>query len=120
MRSVLHAGFSIALSEYCLQRELPHPGFVALDTPVLTYRDADEAAVETTAQETADDELLSGAVARAFYEYLASDHAGQTMVLENQTPPPVEAAGCVVVYFSGSPTTGRVGFYPIAEAPTSD
>jgi len=40
IRSVLHAGFAVALSEFCLTEGLPHPGFVALDTPVLTYRDA--------------------------------------------------------------------------------
>ncbi|WP_224277796.1 hypothetical protein [Nocardioides lacusdianchii] len=122
MRSVLHAGFSVALSEFCTQRGLPHPGFVALDTPVLTYRDADSAgpySVSPDVSEVAarsvegDDELLSGSVARAFYAYLSNGHPGQTIVLENQTPPVVDDADCTIEYFTGNPAIGRPGFYPV-------
>ncbi|GAB2758293.1 ATP-binding protein [Nocardioides salsibiostraticola] len=121
MRSILHAGFSVALSEFCTSRGLPHPGFVALDTPVLTYRDADSAgphSIRPDASEVAarsvegDDELLSGSVARAFYAYLSSDHPGQAIVLENQTPPVIDHADCTVEYFTGNPAMGRSGFYP--------
>lgn len=121
MRSILHAGFSVALSEFCIKRGLPHPGFVALDTPVLTYRDADPAGphpirpdVSEVAERSVegDDELLSGSVARAFYAYLSNDHPGQTIVLENQTPPLIDHADCTVVYFTGNPAIGRSGFYP--------
>ncbi|MFI9411369.1 hypothetical protein [Nocardia gamkensis] len=126
MRSVLHAGFSVALSEYCLERDLPHPGFIALDTPVLTYRDPDvgnTAAPDTvTTGEAVDgltgvggDELMTGTVAQAFYDYLASIHPGQTIVLENQTPPRVDADGCEIVYFTGSAAHGRAGFYPVSD-----
>ncbi|WP_158510655.1 AAA family ATPase [Rhodococcus erythropolis] len=113
MRSVLHAGFSIALSEYCTQRDLPHPGFVALDTPVLTYRDAEHAEGGSETIDTTEEELLSASVAQAFYDYLANKHPGQTIVLENQTPPVVDAPACKVVYFTGNAKTGRPGFYPL-------
>ncbi|WP_188785502.1 hypothetical protein [Nocardioides phosphati] len=119
MRSVLHAAFSVALSEYCLEEGLPHPGFVVLDTPVLTYRDAAPIAgasevsdLENVLFDGGDDELLSGSVAAAFYSYLGTSHAGQAIVLENQTPPHVDAAGCSVIYFTGGIGTGRSGFYP--------
>lgn len=114
IRSVLHAAFTVALSEYCVERELPHPGFVALDTPVLTYRDADHAVAGPIQDDSAGDELLSGSVAKAFYLHLGLDHLGQTLVVENQTPPEVDAPGCKIVYFSGNPTVGRAGFYPCA------
>lgn len=116
IRSVLHAGFSTTLGEYCLERELPHPGFVIFDTPVLTYRDADtgqsaraESAVE------AGDELLAPTVAESFYDYLAASPI-QAIILENQTPPVVTAEGCEIVYFTGSSGTGREGFYPKSDA----
>jgi hypothetical protein len=112
MRSVLHAGFAVALSEFCLSGDLPHPGFVALDTPVLTYRDADDAARE---HEDDDDEFVSGSVAEAFYRYLATEHVGQVIVLENQTPPDVDEEDCLVVHFSGNAASGRAGFYPAPE-----
>jgi len=122
MRSVLHAGFAVSLVEHCMERDLPHPGFVALDTPVLTYRDADAGDPTVDDQIPRDqngpdsvrgeDELVSGAVAQAFYDYLALKCPGQVVVLENQTPPRIEAAGCDVVYFTGNAAVGRAGFYP--------
>lgn len=114
IRSVLHAGFAVALSEFCVTEGLPHPGFVALDTPVLTYRDADD---DVQGHEDIDEEYVSGSVAEAFYSYLATEHIGQTIVLENQTPPDVNENDCVVVHFSGNAASGRAGFYP---APNSD
>lgn len=60
---------------------------------------------------------MSGSVAEAFYSYLATEHVGQTIVLENQTPPDVDENDCVVVHFSGNAASGRASFYP---APDSD
>lgn len=121
MRSILHAAFSVALSEYCLDRDLPHPGFVALDTPVLTYRDPDAgpskpgSASGGSGDDTladGDEELMSVTVAQAFYDFLAKSHSGQSLVMENQTPPLVDADGCKIVYFTGNAAHGRAGFYP--------
>lgn len=112
IRSVLHAGFSTALGEYCLERELPHPGFVIFDTPVLTYRDADTGQSRQPEQTVeVGDELLAPTVAEAFYDYLAASPI-QAIILENQTPPVVTAEGCEVIYFTGSSGSGREGFYP--------
>lgn len=113
IRSVLHAGFSTALSEYCLENELPHPGFMVLDTPVLTYRDADgqgAALAEETSLLSAD-EGVPQTVAQSFYDYLSTSTV-QSVILENQTPPNVSNEGCKIVYFSGTESQGRAGFYP--------
>jgi hypothetical protein len=113
IRSVLHAGFSTALGEYCLGRDLPHPGFAIFDTPVLTYRDADTGQPsETAPTAAASDELLAPTVAEAFYRYLATSPM-QAIVLENQTPPDVTSEGCEVIYFTGNTGSGRAGFYPV-------
>ncbi|MDN6458172.1 MAG: hypothetical protein L0K03_00040 [Bifidobacterium crudilactis] len=111
IRSVLHAGFTTALGEYCLERGLPHPGFIVLDTPVLTYRDSDGG---FNAQKNGDDEHVAPTVAQAFYEYLSTS-ALQSVVLENQTPPDIDVEGCELVYFSGAKAQGRTGFYPATE-----
>lgn len=111
VRAILHAGFAVALSEFCLERDRPHPGFVALDTPVLTYRDAETGVIGDVA-----DELLNRSVATAFYDCLASNLLSQVVVIENQTPPEITSSGCRVVFFSGSPGQGRAGFYPVLAA----
>lgn len=41
MRALLHAAFSIALARYCLDRRLPHLGFLVLDSPLVTYKEPD-------------------------------------------------------------------------------
>lgn len=114
LRSILHAGFSTALSEYCLENELPFPGFLVLDTPVLTYRDADSAledSVRASSLSENGEERVAQTVAQSFYDYL-SESPVQSVVLENQTPPNVVAEGCKIEYFSGTDSHGRKGFYP--------
>jgi hypothetical protein len=37
LRAITHAAVSIALLEYCQEHELPHPGFLLLDSPLLAY-----------------------------------------------------------------------------------
>ena len=39
VRAITHAAFKVALMLFCRERNLPHPGFLVLDTPLLTYRD---------------------------------------------------------------------------------
>jgi hypothetical protein len=109
MRSILHAGFTVALSEYCANRERPHPGFVALDTPVLTYRDPERGPSE----DESSDERFSPSVSASFYSYLQTQHSGQVLIMENQNPPRVVADDCLVVYFTGQAGLDRSGFYPI-------
>ncbi|WP_455158900.1 AAA family ATPase [Schaalia cardiffensis] len=36
VRAILHAAFTLALAQYCFDRQLPHPGFVVLDSPLVT------------------------------------------------------------------------------------
>lgn len=39
VRAITHAAFKVGLMTYCRKRDLPHPGFVVLDSPLITYRD---------------------------------------------------------------------------------
>jgi hypothetical protein len=47
MRSIIHAAFSTALAWHSVERGLIHPGFVVLDSPVLTYRQPNETVNDT-------------------------------------------------------------------------
>ncbi|MDC7742476.1 hypothetical protein [Rhizobium binxianense] len=71
--------------QFCRERNLPHPGLVVLDTPLLTYRDplskdgplaADEATIANTSLKD------------FFFEHLASlKGLGQFVIFENVDPP---------------------------------
>jgi hypothetical protein len=41
VRAILHAAFTIGLAQYCFDRDIAHPGFVVLDSPLVTYRPPD-------------------------------------------------------------------------------
>jgi len=38
IRAILHAAYSLGLADYCEKMQYPHPGFVILDSPLITYR----------------------------------------------------------------------------------
>lgn len=103
VRAVTHAAFTTALLAYCERRQLPHPGFVVMDSPLVVYREPD-----------ADELNLSADVKRAFFRDLATAFASlQAIVLENEEPPDdlAEIQQITRIRFTGT-TTGRAGFIP--------
>ena len=88
VKAIFHSAFVVAVLIYCRENKLPHPGFVILESPLVTYRkpilykrygelDADEAVVAQT-----------GLKHFKFYEHLASlSDLGQFFVVENNDPP---------------------------------
>lgn len=111
MRSVIHACFTLALAGYCQQRSLPHPGFTVLDSPLVTYRQPEAAGANNTKNEN-EEEYVSSDVAAAFYRYLDSEAATQTIVIENTTPPAQLSEAALVHRFTKQEGLGRYGFFP--------
>ncbi|WP_147257264.1 hypothetical protein [Pseudonocardia hierapolitana] len=108
MRSILHAAFKVALLNYCVERDLPHPGFAILDSPLVTYREP----YGPPQDDEAESEAVSGYVAESFFRYLATDFPGQTIVLENVDPPAdVAEKNARTIRFTKS-AEGRYGFFP--------
>ncbi|WP_181696829.1 AAA family ATPase [Nocardia sp. GTS18] len=103
VRAVLHAAFTLALAQYCFDRELPHPGFVVLDSPLVTYRPPD--------QPTGGDEPPEGVV-RAFYRDIQDNFDGQVIVMENTDPLDPLGADALDIPFTKSVNVGRYGFMP--------
>jgi hypothetical protein len=101
-RALLHSAFSLALADYCLLKEHPHPGFVVLDSPLVTYRQPDPG----------EDEAIPKSVADSFYRYLATEFDGQAIILENQDPPAEASADMTVVRFTKREGQGRYGMFP--------
>lgn len=107
-RAIACGAFIIGLLRYCADRELPHAGFIALDSPLVTYKRRD----------TQPGEEIPEDVAKAFYEALAltpSDR--QIIVLENEDPPEHVQQKINYMHFSRLAGVGRYGFFPVSTAP---
>jgi hypothetical protein len=104
LRALTHAAFSIALMTYCLKNARPHPGFVVLDSPLLSYRGEEHEPDPTQ-------DLKSTTVDQAFYRWLAKDlKHGQVIVIENRDPPKNIRARIHLHEFL--PNAKRKGFIP--------
>lgn len=103
LRSITHAAVSLGLLEYAQENDLPHPGFLVIDSPLLAY----------FKPEGDDDLLLRGSnLKEKFYEYLVRFHTSQSQVIiiENQHPPAEFVHDIHVTVFTNNPSEGRAGF----------
>lgn len=103
LRAITHAAITLGLLEYCQENELPHPGFVVMDSPLLAYfkPEGDE-----------DEQLKGSDLKERFYEYLINHHKqdSQVIIIENQHPPEKFESKLSMTVFTGNPTQGRQGF----------
>ncbi|MET3453021.1 hypothetical protein [Curtobacterium sp. 1544] len=110
VRAVLHAAFTVALARYCVAMDLPHPGFVVLDSPLVTYKPPKQGGEDLRGEAA----LLPSDFTARFYasvEDLAS--SVQVIVMENVSPPSANGGGLHEVEFSKSPSSPlRYGFFP--------
>lgn len=109
VRAILHAAFNVAVIVYCIEKQLPHPGFLVLDTPLLTYREPmkskkhgalapDEAALKSTS------------LSENFYKHLAELKGDlQVIVIENSDPPASARLVANVETFTGEEGNDRYG-----------
>lgn len=108
VRAVLHAAFNVAMFVHCIDNKLPHPGFLVLDTPLLTYR---EPLTSKHGELSQDEQALKvSSLAEHFYRHLASlkEHV-QIVVIENSDPPETIRSLARIEVFTGQPGEGRFG-----------
>ena len=112
VRAVTHAAFKVALLIYCKENDLPHPGFVVLDTPLLTYRDPMRNAKD--GELTEEEKIIAkSSLKQKFFEHLSSiKHLGQFIILENVDPPDGIQNIAHVQTFYGNTGSGRNGLFP--------
>jgi len=104
LRAITHAAVKIGLMEFCRERELPHPGFVVLDSPLLAY----------WKPEGADDDLRGTDLKEMFYRYLLGlNKNNQVVIIENEHPPDFVTDEAKVTVFTKNPDFGRYGFFPV-------
>jgi hypothetical protein len=112
VRAVTHSAFKVALLMFCVERNLPHPGFMILDTPLLTYRDPLK---QPKAGPLSSDEeaLRNTSLKDYFFEHLAEvAKLGQIIVVENVDLPTNLRSVAHVETFTGDPSSGRFGLFP--------
>jgi len=108
LRAITQAAFTVSLLQYCRQFETPHPGFIVLDSPMLSYREPD-----------GDGDDLSGTDLNThFFEFLSKlPDDRQVLVVENTDPPGDIQASAQTVKFTKIEGVGRYGYFPNATAP---
>ncbi|HVA41530.1 MAG TPA: AAA family ATPase [Candidatus Binataceae bacterium] len=111
LRALTHAAFSLGLEQTCRNLRLPAIGFVMLDSPLVTFREAE-------AEEAGLDAGARLEVKQAFYRDLASRiRTDQVIIVENEDPE-VGLRGAIVSHiFTKRLDQGRAGFFPIRPAP---
>ncbi len=104
--AITYSAFTIALFEFCRSRNMPHPGFVILDSPLIAYKEP-----------KVDDEGISGTDLKPrFYEHLEK-FAGeqQIFIVDNTEPPPSFLPKAT--HFTKNPAIPRCGLFPCLKKP---
>lgn len=106
-RGIFLTAYVVALMERAVTNKLPHLGFIAVDSPVVTYKDPKHSSEDS-------EELLPVAVKDQFYAWLSDrKEEGQIIVLENEEPDEQLKSKLHLTEFVGlGMLKGRVGFFP--------
>lgn len=103
LRAISHAAMTIGLMVFCRENNLPHPGFVVLDSPLLAY----------WKPEGEEDDLRGTDLKDRFYEYLLGLKDDlQVIIIENEHPPETVFSRANVIVFTKNPHQGRYGLFP--------
>lgn len=103
LRAITQSAFTVGLMEFCRQNGTPHPGFVVLDSPLLSYREPENMA----------DDLRGTDLNDAFYSFLnALPQDRQVIVIENTDPPQTVQNSPQSTKFTGIEGSGRKGYFP--------
>lgn len=103
VRAVTHTAFALALLRYCTKQSRPHPGVVAIDSPMIVYEEPD-----------VNNEGLPPDLKDVFYRSVEMEfRERQVIIAENEkaAPPPDIDAISNTIKFTGT-SIGRRGFIP--------
>lgn len=108
VRAITHAAFKVAMLTFCRARNLPHPGFLILDTPLITYRDPMHSrggVLEADEQAIRQSDLKE----RMFAHLGSLAQVGQIIIFDNADPPNNAFDHAWVEAFTNDSEAGRQG-----------
>lgn len=105
-RAIINSAFLLGIMNYCLKRDLCHPGVVVLDSPLTTYKEKDKKNGEN-------DESVGEGTKEKFYTMLANEKTSKQIIIFDNEEPSEEVKGKIsYLHFSGEASIGRKGFIP--------
>ncbi len=107
VRALLHASFSTGLLEYCIKKDKPHPGFLVLDSPLVTF----------DPKKNNGNSELDVDIKELFFKYLNKQlDVGQTIILENRNCVPdwVDDLATTTIFTLNNSPDERYGFFPLS------
>lgn len=105
-RAIINSVFLLGIMNYCLNRDLCHPGVVVLDSPLTTYKEKDKKNGEN-------DESVGEGTKEKFYTMLANEETSkQIIIFDNEEPSEEVKRKISYLHFSGEASIGRKGFIP--------
>lgn len=103
--ALINSAFVLAIMQYAVEYNLPHPKVVVLDSPLTTYKGKDNQ------NENADS--VKDIVKQSFYKYLSLCKDVQIIVLDNIDPSEDVQNNINYYHFTGNASLGRYGFIPV-------
>lgn len=105
-RAIINSIFLIGIMNYCIDRDLCHPGVVVLDSPLTTYKEKDK-------KDGEHDESVGKGTKEKFYEMLEKEESKkQIIIFDNEEPNEKMREKINYLHFSGDMSIGRKGFIP--------
>lgn len=105
-RAIINSVFLLGIMNYCIERDLCHPGVVVLDSPLTTYKEKDKKNGEN-------DESVGQGIKEKFYKMLADEGTSKQIIIFDNAEPDEEVKGKInYLHFSGEAKIGRKGFIP--------
>lgn len=103
-RAIINSIFLIGIMNYCINRDLCHPGVVILDSPLTTYKEKDK-------KDEEQDESVGKRIKEKFYEMLVKEESKkQIIIFDNEEPNEKIREKINYLHFSGDLSIGRKGF----------
>jgi hypothetical protein len=102
-RAIINSALVIAIMKYTVDRGLPHPKLIILDSPLTTFKEKDK---------DGNKDEVDDMVKKSFYNHLANNFSNEQIIVFENVEPDSQIKGKITYYhFSKNKNNGRYGFF---------